>query len=244
MQVPRHIAIIMDGNGRWARGRHRPRLEGHRAGLKAIRRVMTACDEIGVGVLSLYAFSTENWTRPRTEVEGLMRLFSQTLDREIDELDREGVQVRITGRREGIAPGLLKKIEASEERTRDNRRRVLNLLINYGGRAEIVDAVKHLAAGGLDFAGLHDGHISGALYNPDLPEPELVIRTAGEQRISNFLVWETAYSEFHFTDTLWPDFDKQDLVEAITAFNARERKFGGLGAGDLGSPAGDTRGVA
>src|ERR1700736_4630924 len=238
MPVPQHIAIIMDGNGRWARGRRRPRLEGHRAGLKAIRRVMTACDELGVAVLSLYAFSTENWTRPRAEVQGLMRLFSQTLDREIDELDAEGVQVRITGRREGLAPALLKKIEASEERTRDNRRRVLNLLINYGGRAEIVDAVRHLAARGHDFAGLRDEDISGALYNPDLPEPELVIRTAGEQRISNFLVWETAYSEFHFTDTLWPDFEKQDLVEAITAFNARERKFGGLGAGDLGAPVG------
>ena len=244
MQVPQHIAIIMDGNGRWARGRHRPRLEGHRAGLKAIRRVMTACDELGVTVLSLYAFSTENWTRPRAEVQGLMRLFSQTLDREIDELDREGVQVRITGRREGLAPALLKKIESSEARTRNNHRRVLNLLINYGGRAEIVDAVRRLAAEGVDPTALRDEDITGALYNPDLPEPELVIRTAGEQRISNFLIWETAYSEFHFTETLWPDFDKADLVEAIAAFNARERKFGGLGADQGSAPDRDTRGVA
>jgi undecaprenyl diphosphate synthase len=167
MPVPQHIAIIMDGNGRWARGRRRPRLEGHRAGLKAIRRVMTACDELGVAVLSLYAFSTENWTRPRAEVQGLMRLFSQTLDREIDELDAEGVQVRITGRREGLAPALLKKIEASEERTRKNQRRVLNLLINYGGRAEIVDAVRRLAADGVDPAELRDEDISRAMYNPD-----------------------------------------------------------------------------
>ena len=244
MPVPQHIAIIMDGNGRWARGRRRPRLEGHRAGLKAIRRVMTACDELGVAVLSLYAFSTENWTRPRAEVQGLMRLFSQTLDREIDELDAEGVQVRITGRREGLAPALLKKIEASEERTRKNQRRVLNLLINYGGRAEIVDAVRRLAAEGVEPAELRDEHITGALYNPDLPEPELVIRTAGEQRISNFLIWETAYSEFHFTETLWPDFGKEDLVQAIAAFNARERKFGGLSAAGPGAPAGATRGVA
>jgi undecaprenyl diphosphate synthase len=244
MPVPQHIAIIMDGNGRWARERRRPRLEGHRAGLKAIRRVMTACDELGVAVLSLYAFSTENWTRPRAEVQGLMRLFSQTLDREIDELDAEGVQVRVTGRREGLAPALLKKIEASEQRTRKNQRRVLNLLINYGGRAEIVDAVRRLAAAGLDPAELHDEDITRSLYNPDLPEPELVIRTAGEQRISNFLIWETAYSEFHFTDTLWPDFGKEDLVQAIAAFNARERKFGGLSATDPGAPAGATRGVA
>jgi undecaprenyl diphosphate synthase len=244
MPVPQHIAIIMDGNGRWARGRRRPRLEGHRAGLKAIRRVMTACDELGVAVLSLYAFSTENWTRPRAEVQGLMRLFSQTLDREIDELDAEGVQVRITGRREGLAPALLKKIEASEERTRKNQRRVLNLLINYGGRAEIVDAVRRLAADGVDPAELRDEDISRAMYNPDLPEPELVIRTAGEQRISNFLIWETAYSEFHFTDTLWPDFGKEDLVQAIAAFNARERKFGGLSTAGPGAPAGVTSGIA
>jgi undecaprenyl diphosphate synthase len=244
MQVPQHIAIIMDGNGRWARGRRRPRLEGHRAGLKAIRRVMTACDELGVAILSLYAFSTENWTRPRAEVQGLMRLFSQTLDREIDELDQEGVQVRITGRRDGLAPSLLKKIEASEERTRKNQRRVLNLLINYGGRAEIVDAVRRLAATGLDPLELGEEDITRALYNPDLPEPELVIRTAGEQRISNFLIWETAYSEFHFTQTLWPDFGKDDLVQAIAAFNDRERKFGGLAAADPGAHTGDTRGVA
>jgi undecaprenyl diphosphate synthase len=244
MQVPQHIAIIMDGNGRWARARRRRRLEGHRAGLKAIRRVLKACDELGVSVLSLYAFSTENWTRPRAEVDGLMRLFAQTLDREIDELDSEGVQLRITGRRDGLSPALLRKIEASEELTRHNQGRVLNLLINYGGRAEIVDAMRKLIAAGTDPATLGDEHIAGALYNPDLPEPELVIRTAGEQRISNFLIWETAYSEFHFSQTLWPDFEKADLVEAIAAFNARERKFGGLNQGPAGAAAGGELGVA
>src|SRR3984893_18103619 len=244
MPVPKHIPIIMAGSGRWARGRRRPRREGHRAGLKAIRRVMTACDELGVGVLSLYAFSTETWTRPRAEVQGLMRLFSQTLDREIDELDAEGVQVRITGRREGLAPALLKKIEASEERRRMNRRRVLNLLLFDGGAAEIIDAVRRRAAEGVDPTELRDEHITGALYNPDLPEPELVIRTAGEQRISNFLIWETAYSEFHFTATLWHDFGKEDLVQAIAAFNDRERKFGGLSAANAAGRARDTRGVA
>ena len=231
MQVPRHIAIIMDGNGRWARSRHRPRLEGHRAGLNAIRRVMTACDELGIEILSLYAFSTENWTRPRTEVTGLMRLFSQTLDREIAELHEKGVQVRITGRREQLSGALVRKIEQAEGLTRENHRRVLNLLINYGGRAEIVDAARRLIREGADPDSLSEADISRSLYNPDLPDPELIIRTAGEQRISNFLVWEAAYAEFHYTQRLWPDFDESDIREAIGAYANRERKFGGLGVG-------------
>ena len=229
--MPRHIAIIMDGNGRWARGRHRPRLEGHRAGLNAIRRVMTACDELGIEILSLYAFSTENWTRPRTEVTGLMRLFSQTLDREIAELHEKGVQVRITGRRDKLSPALVKKIDQAENLTRGNRRRVLNLLINYGGRAEIVDATRRLMREGRDPDSIQEADIAAALYNPDLPDPELIIRTAGEQRISNFLIWEAAYAEFHYTDRLWPDFEDADIRDAIAAFNGRERKFGGLSDG-------------
>ncbi|MFY9615254.1 MAG: polyprenyl diphosphate synthase [Candidatus Dormiibacterota bacterium] len=229
MSVPTHVAIIMDGNGRWARRRHRPRLEGHRAGLKAIRRVMEACDDLGIPILSLYAFSTENWSRPRAEVQGLMRLFSQTLDREINELNERGVQVRITGRRTGLNPSLLEKIEWAEDLTRPNQRRILNLLINYGGRAEIVDAARRVMASGGDPARIDESDITAALYNPDLPEPELVIRTAGEHRISNFLIWETAYSEFFFSETLWPDFDLADVRQALDAFQARERKFGGLG---------------
>ncbi|MEA2681712.1 MAG: undecaprenyl diphosphate synthase [Chloroflexota bacterium] len=231
MQVPRHIAIIMDGNGRWARSRHRPRLEGHRAGLNAIRRVMTASDELGVEILSLYAFSTENWTRPRTEVTGLMRLFSQTLDREIAELHEKGVQVRITGRRDKLSSTLLRKIEKAESLTGGNQRRVLNLLINYGGRAEIVDAIRSLVRAGQDPETISEAEVASHLYNPDLPDPELVIRTAGEQRISNFLIWETAYAEFHVTERLWPDFEAADMKEAITAYSGRERKFGGLGVG-------------
>jgi undecaprenyl diphosphate synthase len=228
MELPRHIAIIMDGNGRWARRRRRPRLEGHRAGLRAIRRVMTACDEIGIPVLTLYAFSTENWTRPRMEVEGLMRLFSETIDREIAELHENGVQVRFTGRREGLSPALRRKVEAAEALTRENRRRVLNLLINYGGRSEVVDAVRRLIDAGTPAAAIDEAAISGALYQPDLPEPEIVIRTAGERRISNFLIWESAYSEFVFTETLWPDFDAADLRAALDEYAARERRFGGL----------------
>ena len=231
MQVPRHIAIIMDGNGRWARSRHRPRLEGHRAGLNAIRRVMTACDDLGIEILSLYAFSTENWTRPRAEVTGLMRLFAQTLDREIAELHEKGVQVRVTGRREQLSPALIRKIEQAEGLTRANRRRVLNLLINYGGRAEIVDAMRKLVHEGVDAETLGEDDIARSLYNPDLPDPELIIRTAGEQRISNFLIWEAAYAEFHYTDRLWPDFDESDVRQAVASYNRRERRFGGLGVG-------------
>ncbi|MHB8508767.1 MAG: polyprenyl diphosphate synthase [Candidatus Dormibacteria bacterium] len=236
METPRHIAIIMDGNGRWARRQRKPRIEGHRAGLKSIRRVMTACDDLGIGILSLYAFSTENWTRPRAEVSGLMRLFSEALDREIAELHEQGVQVRITGRRDGLSRPLLARVEAAEALTRGNQRRVLNLLINYGGRAEIVDAVRRLAGAGAAPAAIDEGAIGAQLYNPDLPDPELVIRTAGERRISNFLIWEAAYSEFHFTETLWPDFARADLVTALDDYAARQRKFGGLA--DEGPDAG------
>ena len=235
MALPRHIAIIMDGNGRWARERRRPRLEGHRAGLKSIRRVMTACDDLDIPILSLYAFSTENWTRPRAEVTGLMRLFSQTLEKEVGELHEKGVQVRITGRRDGLSDGLLRKIEWAEAMTRGNDRRVLNLLMNYGGRAEIVDAVRALANAGVTADEIDEARIAGAMYQPDLPDPELVIRTAGEQRISNFLVWETAYSEYHSTATLWPDFGIADLRVALEDYEGRQRKFGGL-AGDPTAP--------
>jgi undecaprenyl diphosphate synthase len=190
---------------------------------------MEACDDLGIPILSLYAFSTENWSRPRAEVQGLMRLFSQTLDREINELNERGVQVRITGRRTGLNASLLEKIEWAEDLTRPNQRRILNLLINYGGRAEIVDAARQVMASGGDPARIEESDITAALYNPDLPEPELVIRTAGEHRISNFLIWETAYSEFFFSETLWPDFDLADVRQALDAFQARERKFGGLG---------------
>jgi undecaprenyl diphosphate synthase len=239
MQAPRHVAIIMDGNGRWARARHRPRLEGHRAGLRSIRRVLEAADELGIAIVSLYAFSTENWSRPRPEVDGLMRLFSETIDREIDELDERGIQVRVRGRREGLSKSLIRKIEAAEARTGRHQHRMVNLLINYGGRAEIVDAMRAIVSAGQRADEIDEESVRRGLYNPDLPDPELVIRTAGEQRISNFLIWETAYSEFHFTDTLWPDFDKADLEEAVAAYQARERKFGGLvGATGKGSAHG------
>jgi undecaprenyl diphosphate synthase len=227
-ELPRHVAIIMDGNGRWARRRRLPRIAGHRAGVGAIRPVTEECNRLGVHILTLYAFSTENWSRPRTEVAALMRLFSETIDREIDELDREGIQLRILGRREDLGDRLRAKIEQAEARTARNTGNILNVAINYGGRREIVDAVRDLAAGGADLAGLEEADLSGALYTTGLPDPDLIIRTAGELRISNFLLWQAAYAELYVTETLWPDFGREDLQNALRAFSGRERRFGAV----------------
>ena len=225
--LPRHIGIIMDGNGRWANRRHLPRVAGHRAGVQAIRPVMQECDRLGVHVLTLYAFSTENWSRPGAEVRALMGLFVDTIEREIDELHQNGVQVRILGRRAELSPRLLDVVHAAEQRTRHNDRAVLNIAINYGGRAEIVDAVRELASQGVDMAQLDEAALSRALYTGGLPDPDLIIRTAGEHRVSNFLLWESAYAEMIVTDTLWPDFDVADLKAALAEYSSRERRFGG-----------------
>jgi undecaprenyl diphosphate synthase len=225
--LPRHIGIIMDGNGRWASRRHLPRVAGHRAGVNAIRPVMEECDRLGVHVLTLYAFSTENWSRPGAEVRALMGLFVDTIEREIDELHQNGVQVRIVGRRADLSERLLQVVRSAEERTRHNDRAVLNIAINYGGRAEIVDAVRELAAQGADLARLDEAQLSRALYTGGLPDPDLIIRTAGEMRVSNFLLWQAAYAELMFVETLWPDFDEQAFAAALDDFAARERRFGG-----------------
>jgi undecaprenyl diphosphate synthase len=227
-ELPRHVAIIMDGNGRWARRRRLPRIAGHRAGVSTIRPVTEECDRLGVHILTLYAFSTENWSRPRTEVAALMRLFSETIDREIDELDAEGIQLRILGRREELGDRLRAKIEQAEARTAQNTGNILNVAINYGGRSEIVDAVRELAASGADLTGIEEADLSRALYTSGLPDPDLIIRTAGELRISNFLLWQAAYAELYVTDTLWPDFGREDLQNALRAFSARERRFGAV----------------
>jgi undecaprenyl diphosphate synthase len=227
-ELPRHIGIIMDGNGRWARQRHLPRVAGHRAGVRAIRPVMEACDEEGVHILTLYAFSTENWSRPRHEVTALMQLFGETIDNEVDELDREGVQIRVLGDREALSPRLQDKVRTAEARTADNTRAILNVAINYGGRGEIVAAVRELASRGVDLTQLDDQMLSRALYTAGLPDPDLIIRTAGEMRISNFLLWQAAYAELYVTDTLWPDFGQAALRDAIRDFCSRERKFGAV----------------
>jgi undecaprenyl diphosphate synthase len=226
--LPRHIGVIMDGNGRWARQRHLPRVAGHRAGVRAIRPVMEACDQAGVHILTLFAFSTENWSRPRHEVTALMQLFGETIDNEVDELDSEGVQIRILGERERLSARLQAKVAEAEARTARNTKAILNVALNYGGRGEIVAAVRELAARGFDLASLDDETLSRALYTGGLPDPDLIIRTAGEMRISNFLLWQAAYAELYVTDTLWPDFGEAALHDALRDYSSRERKFGAV----------------
>jgi len=226
--LPRHIGIIMDGNGRWAKRRHLPRVAGHRAGVAAIRPVTEECDRQGVHVLTLYAFSTENWSRPRAEVQALMRLFEETIDREIDELHDNGIQVRVLGRRDRLGESLRRRVEEAEQLTAHNRNAILNVAINYGGRSEIVDGVRDLVARGEDLSLLDEAMMSRALYTAGLPDPDLIIRTAGEMRVSNFLLWQAAYAELHVTDTLWPDFGARELEAALADFAARERRFGAV----------------
>ena len=226
--LPAHIGIIMDGNGRWARQRGQRRTEGHRAGIRAIRRVMEAADRAGVHHLTLYAFSTENWSRPRYEVATLMRLFEQTLQEEVDELHQNGVRIRVIGRRERLSARLCRLVEKAEVRTRENTRGSLNVAINYGGRAEIVDAVRSLAQAGQDLRQLDEQMLAAHLYTAGLPDPDLIIRTAGELRTSNFLFWQAAYAELYVTQTLWPDFGAADLEAALADYAVRVRRFGGV----------------
>ncbi|MHB8611087.1 MAG: polyprenyl diphosphate synthase [Candidatus Dormibacteraceae bacterium] len=226
-QVPRHIGIIMDGNGRWARRRGRPASFGHRAGVRAIKRVLDACEKLGVHALSIYAFSTENWTRPRAEVRALMRLFHETMLREIDEMHRRGVRIVVSGRRDDLSPRMRDRIEEAVERTANNTNGVLNVCLNYGGRAEIVDAVKRIVADGVAPGQVDEAAVTARLYVPDLQDPDLIIRTAGERRMSNFLLWQSAYSEMLVTETLWPDFGEEDLKAALADYASRVRRFGG-----------------
>ena len=217
----------MDGNGRWARRQGRSVTFGHRAGVEAIRRVMYACDDLGVEVLSVYAFSTENWRRSRREVQGLMRLFEQTVEKEFAEIHAREIRILVSGRRDGLSVRLGGQLDEAVAKTRGNARGTLNLCLNYGGRLEIVDATRRLLADGVAPDQIDEKAISARLYAPDLPDPDLVIRTAGESRASNFLLWQSAYSEFHVTQTLWPDFRKEDLEAAISDFQGRTRRFGG-----------------
>ena len=217
----------MDGNGRWARRRGHPASFGHRAGVRAIKRVLEGCEELGVHVLSIYAFSTENWSRPRAEVRALMRLFHDTMQREIEEMHRRGVRIVVSGRRDGLSPRMRQRIEEAAARTALNRRGVLNVCLNYGGRAEIVDAMRRLVADGVPPAQIDENAITSRLYHPELPEPDLIIRTAGESRVSNFLLWQSAYAEILVSETLWPDFGVDDLRSAIEEYGSRVRRFGG-----------------
>jgi undecaprenyl diphosphate synthase len=223
---PQHVAIIMDGNSRWARERLLPRVMGHKAGIESIRRVAEAADQRGVHILTLYAFSTENWSRPRDEVDALMSLFSDTIRREVDELARRGIELRFSGRIEELSPALQEQMREASERTRVGARAILNIAINYGGRIEIVDAVRELAREGADLTKLDEATLAAHLYTRGLPDPDLLVRTAGEMRLSNFLLWQAAYSEFYSTPTLWPDFGGADFDEALAAYQRRVRRFG------------------
>jgi undecaprenyl diphosphate synthase len=217
----------MDGNGRWARRRRKPASFGHRAGVRTIKRVLDACETLGVKVLSIYAFSTENWSRPRAEVRALMRLFHETMQREIEEMHRRGVRIVVSGRRDELSPRMRERIEEAVSLTAGNKNGVLNVCLNYGGRAEVVDAVKRLIADGVEAGQVDEASIAARLYNPELPDPDLIIRTAGERRVSNFLLWQSAYSEMLVTETLWPDFDVADLKAALADYASRVRRFGG-----------------
>jgi undecaprenyl diphosphate synthase len=215
----RYVAIIMDGNARWASERGLPVLEGHREGAQALKRTVKVAAELGLEELTVYAFSTENWTRPAAEVEGLMAMFAELIETEVPELDEEGVRIRFIGRREGLSAELLDRMGWAERVTGGNQRMNLFVAFNYGGRAEILDAARRFSEGDEeDFAEL--------LYAPEMREPELLIRTSGERRLSNFLLWQSAYSELVFSDALWPDFDRDDLEAALGEFSARERRFG------------------
>lgn len=231
-KIPAHIAIIMDGNGRWAASRHMPRMAGHRAGTENLRRIIRACVEFGVRYLTIYAFSTENWKRPQDEVSGLMQILAESIDRELTELHKQGVRLNHIGRLEHLDSQLRKKILEAMELTRNNERLTLNIAWNYGGRDEIVYAVQQIIKQGLDPEMVSEETISSHLFTSGIPDPDLVIRTSGEQRTSNFLVWQSAYAEWYFTPILWPDFDKDALSEAIKDFGRRSRRYGGRTAAD------------
>jgi undecaprenyl diphosphate synthase len=225
-RVPQHIAIIMDGNGRWARARGLPRSAGHRAGTEALRGVLRAAAEFGVQILTIYAFSTENWGRPETEVRALLVIFERMIDRELAELHKEGVQLHHLGRLDRLAPRLQQKVLDAIELTRDNQRLILNVAFDYGGRAELVNAIRRIIADGVPAEQVDDSLISRYLCTAELPDPDLIIRTSGEMRVSNFLIWQGAYAEFYVAPTLWPDFGKDELYRALVNYSQRERRFG------------------
>ncbi|NLB65765.1 MAG: di-trans,poly-cis-decaprenylcistransferase [Lentisphaerae bacterium] len=229
-EVPRHVAIIMDGNGRWASQRGKSRLFGHRAGAESLRAVLRACRDHGVDYLTVYAFSTENWVRPKAEVDGLMSLLRTFLRRDEHELHENEVRLHATGRLEGLSPGVRKELFRVIEATRNYDKGHLILALNYGGRTEIVDAACALArkvqAGELEPEAIDEAALSAHMYLPEIPDPDLMIRTSGELRLSNFLLWELSYAEFYFTETLWPDFREEQFAEALAAYAERSRRFG------------------
>ena len=226
-EVAGTVAIIMDGNGRWARRRGLPTAAGHRAGTRALRRTVEAAIELGVQTLVVYAFSTENWSRPDDEVEALMEIFGETIERELPDLDEQGVRIRFIGRRDRAPEDLRRRMAATEDRTALNTRIGLWIAFDYGGRAELVQAARRIAESGLDPREIDENVLAANLYAPELPDPDLLIRTSGEIRVSNFMLWQLAYAELVFVDRLWPDFDARDLRGALAEYAQRRRRFGG-----------------
>ena len=227
-KIPSHVAIIMDGNGRWAAKRGLPRNEGHRAGVENMRRVLEGAVEFGVKVLTVYAFSTENWGRPEEEVSGLLGILEETIKREVPELHKNGVRLRHLGRLEGIRVEMQQAVYAAIELTKNNDRITLNVAFNYGGRAEILDAIRKMIDDRVPPENVDEALFDRYLYTAGLPDPDLIVRTAGEMRLSNFLIWQAAYAEYYSTPTFWPDFDKPELYKALLAFSQRQRRFGKL----------------
>ncbi|MEQ8967191.1 MAG: isoprenyl transferase [Azospirillaceae bacterium] len=235
MPPPRHVAIIMDGNGRWARKRGMPRTLGHQRGIEAVKRTLEAAGELGIAYVTLFGFSSENWSRPEEEVGELMRLLRVFLRSEVAELHRRGVRLRMIGDRSRLDPDIVEMIGHAEVLTRENDALHLTVALSYGGRQEIAAAARHLAedvaAGRLSPADIDEDAVAGRLFTTDLPDPDLIIRTSGEKRISNFLLWQAAYAEFMFVDTLWPDFSREDLEAAVGEFQRRERRYGAIVGG-------------
>jgi undecaprenyl diphosphate synthase len=224
--LPTHIAIIMDGNGRWAAKRGLPRLAGHRAGTENLRRVIRACVEFGVKYMTIYAFSTENWGRPKEEIDGLMHILEDVIDRELEELHSEGVQLRHIGHLDALSPMLREKVVTAVERTKNNDRLVLCLAFNYGGRDEIVCAIRDIIAEGIPAQEISPEIVSQHMFTAGIPDPDLIIRTSGEMRISNFLIWQGAYSEWYAASAYWPDFDRDELRKALVEYSQRDRRYG------------------
>jgi len=231
-KLPQHVAIIMDGNGRWAVKRGLPRLAGHRAGTENLRRIIRACVEFGVKYLTIYAFSTENWGRPREEVDGLMHILEDVIDRELKELDEQGVQIRHIGRLDQLALSIQKKVLKAVAATAHNNRLILNVAFNYGGRDEIVHAIQQMLRAGVQAEAVTPQLVSNYLYTAGVPDPDLIIRTSGELRISNFLIWQAAYSEWYVTPIYWPDFDRAEFLKALQTFADRDRRYGKVEAAE------------
>ncbi len=227
-QLPSHVAIIMDGNGRWAAHRHLPRVEGHRAGIDSVREVVETSARLGIDVLTLYAFSVENWKRPRAEVNTLMLLLKRYIRLELGTLHENDIRFNVIGRPEELSPDVRRELEIGIRQTESNGGMLFNIALNYGGRAEIVDAARRAIVAGVSAEDLDERRFGDFLYTAGQPDPDLLIRTSGEMRVSNFLLWQIAYSEIWVTETLWPDFRRRDLLEAIVAYQKRDRRYGGI----------------